>query len=124
MRLKKSFETPCSVNDKVNAIKKADDNVKCVLRVGRCATHNNKLIRNVRKKRYSCINPVTGGLMGKFRNVTSLECPGRAKRTGIALGSSDVSPTIAGGNSNNKKFKLDESEVCRRPIRGQFFNSD
>ena len=105
VRMKTTFTS--SVRDRVNAIE-SDVNVKCVLGSGRCATHNNKLIRGVTKKRYSCINPATGGLMWKFRDVTSMECPGRTKRTRIAPDDSDVSVSDSGGNNNNKKFRLDE----------------
>ena len=46
--------------------------------------------------------------MWKFRDVTSMECPGRTKRTRIAPDDSDVSVSDSGGNNNNKKFRLDE----------------
>ena len=58
IRTKKTFKTTNNVKD--NAIVEADENVKCVVGSGRCATHHVKLVRKVRKKRYSCINPSLG----------------------------------------------------------------
>ena len=103
IRTKMAFDTTNNVKTKINAIVEADANVKCVVGSGRCATHHVKLVRNVRKKRYSCINPVTGGLIWQFRDVTSLECPSKAKKTGLALESSDMGVTASRGQQQQHK---------------------
>ena len=51
---------------------------------------------------------MTGKLVWRTRDVTSMECPDKAKRTKIAPGTSVMSDQSNGGYNNNKKFKLDE----------------
>ena len=92
----------------MNTINVVADEMKCVLGSGRCGTHNTKLVRRVCKKKYSCIDPVTGKLVWRTRDVTSLECPGKTKRTGLAPGNSVLSDQNFGGYNNNKKFRLDK----------------
>ena len=107
VRMKKTLRIR-TVKDRVDAIEGETENVKCVLGSGRCGTHNAKLVRRVCVKKYSCIDPGTGKLVWKTRDVTSMECPDKAKRTKIASGTSVMSDQSNGGYNNNKKFKLDE----------------
>ena len=107
VRMKKTLSSSI-VKDRVDAIEDETENVKCVLGSGRCGTHNAKLVRRVCVKKYSCIDPGTGKLVWRTRDVTSMECPGKAKRTEIAPGISVMSDQSNGGYNNNKKFKLDE----------------
>ena len=87
IRMKKTFSSG-SVKECVNAINVVGDEMKCVLGSGRCGTHNTKMVRKVREKKYSCIDPVTGKLVWRTRDVTSLECPDKTKRTVLPPGSS------------------------------------
>ena len=76
--MKKTFDV-CNdegggdVKDRVDT---ADD--KCVMGGGKCVTHNVKLKRTVKQKKYSCVN-LKGQIEWKFRDVTCLVCPSQAK---------------------------------------------
>ena len=107
VRIKKTFSSSI-VKDRVNAIEGETEILKCVLGSGRCGTHNAKLVRRVCEKKYSCIDLVTGKVVWRTRDVTSMESPSKAKRTGIAPGISVMSNQPCRGYNNNKKFKLDE----------------
>ena len=51
---------------------------KCVMGGGKCVTHNVKLKRTVKQKKYSCVN-LKGQIEWKSRDVTCLVCPSQAK---------------------------------------------
>ena len=107
IRMKKTFGSG-SVRDRVNTINVVGDEMKCVLGSGRCGTHNTKLVRRVCEKKYSFIDPVIGKLVWRTRDVTSLECPGKTKRTGLAPCNSVLNDQNIGGYNNNKKLRLDK----------------
>ena len=107
IRVKKTSSSS-SVRDRVSAINGVNGELKCVLGSGRCGTHNTKLVRRVCEKKYSCIDPVTGKVVWKTRDVTSLECPAKAKRTGLAPGISGMSDQNFRGYNNNKKLRMDK----------------
>ena len=82
-----------SVSDRVKKIQNEAD-FKCVMGSGRCSTHNVKLVRNVKQKKFSVVGH-KGEIEWRLRDVTSLECPGRKKAVGrpkLALHLSQGSP--------------------------------
>ena len=48
--------------------------ILCVMGSGRCGTHNVKLIKSVKSKKISCVEP-GGGIGWKYVDVTCLVCP-------------------------------------------------
>ena len=80
---KKTFSVVCeggggSVSERVKNLETVID--KCVMGSGRCGTHNVKLSRTVKQKKYSCVNS-QGQIEWKYRDVTCLVCPSQAQMT-------------------------------------------
>ena len=102
-----------TVSDRVKAIQKVNV-MSCVMGSGRCATHNTKLVRNVKKKKYSCVGP-GGNIEWRFRDVTSLECPNK----NILPRKPETAVAVSGVNAKRARITRDESENNTQPIRGQ-----
>ena len=102
-----------TVSDRVKDIQEAKV-MSCVLGSGRCATHNTKLVRNVRKKKYSCVGP-GGTIEWRFRDVTSLECPNK----NILPRKPETMVSVSGGKAKRARITRDESENKTQPIREQ-----
>ena len=70
----------------------------CVMGSGRCGTHNVKLIKSVKSKKMSCLEP--GGNIGwKYVDVTCLVCPSKTSE----LSESGLAKNQSGGVGGAKK---------------------
>ena len=86
----------------------------CVMGSGRCGTHNVKLVKSVKSKKISCVEP-GGGVGWKYVDVTCLVCPSKAK---ISAGFGMATDLTGGGARKKRKVlqgetlnSIDQSEA-------------
>ena len=75
-----------------------ENNIVCVMGSGRCGTHNVKLMKSVKSKKISCVEP-GGGVGWKYVDVTCLVCPSKAKSS-AGFG---MATDLTGGGARKKR---------------------
>ena len=91
------------VTENIKMFQELVDGAECRLGSGRCSTHNVKLVRNVCKKRVSCVTD-NGRVTWSMREGVTLACPYKqAHRTDAAT---EPEPLMYDGANKNKRICL------------------
>ena len=75
---------------------------KCIFGNGRCSTHDVKLDRTVKNKKYSVMG-AAGKLEWKYRDVTCLVCPNKTRGGFVIVGEDQENSEAVGKKSRIEK---------------------